>query len=65
MVAPNGVLAIPGLMLILKKLGLCPSGGVHGTHISQPQPVEPKRFESKYLAAKITALGNSPHVPGP
>ena len=48
-----------------KKTGSCPSGGVRGTHISQPQPVEPPRFESKYLAARILALGNSPHVPGP
>ena len=48
-----------------KKTGWCPSGGVRGTHIRQPQPVEPPRFESKYLAARIPALGNSPHVPGP
>ena len=48
-----------------KKTGSCPSGGVRGTHISQPQPVEPPRFESKYLAARILALGNFPHVPCP
>src|SRR3990170_8744120 len=66
MVAPNGVPARPGLVLILKKNpGSCPSGGVRGTHISQPQPVEPPCFESKYLAARILALGKSPHVPGP
>ena len=40
-------------------------GGVRGTHIRQPQLVEPQRFKSKYLAARIPALGNSPHVPGP
>ena len=65
MVGPNGVPARPWLVLILKKSGSCPSGGVRGTHISQPQPVEPPRFESKCLAARIPALGNSPHVPGP
>ena len=65
MVGPNGVPARPWLVLILKKPGSCPSGGVRGTHISQAQPVEPLRFEWKYLAARIPALGNSPHVPSP
>ena len=65
MVGPNGVQARPWLVLIIKKPGSCPSGGVRGMHIRQPQPVEPPRFESKYLAARITALGNSPHVPAP
>ena len=71
MVGPNGVPARPWLVLILKKekrnkkTGSCPSGGVRATHIRQPQPVEPSRFESKYLAARIPALGNSPHVSGP
>ena len=64
MVGPNGVPARPWLVLILKK-GLVSFGGVRGTHIRQPQPVEPQRFKSKYLAARIPALGNSPHVPGP
>ena len=48
-----------------KKTGLVSFGGVRGTHIRQPQPVEPQSFKSKYLAARILALGNSPHVPGP
>ena len=48
-----------------KKTGLVSFGGVRGTHIRQPQLVEPQRFKSKYLAARIPALGNSPHVPGP
>ena len=67
MVGPNGVPAGPCLVLILKKQkkGLVSFGGVRGTHIRQPQPVEPQRFKSKYLAARIPALGNSPHVPGP
>ena len=77
MVGPNGVPARPWLVLILKngqvlilkknknKPGSCPSSVVRGTHISQPQPIKPPRFESKYLAARILALGNSPHVPGP
>ena len=65
MVGPNGVPARPWLVLILKKSGLCPSGGLRGTHIRQPQPVEPLRFEWKYLAARILALRNSSHVPGP
>ena len=65
MVGPNGVPARPWLVLILKKTGLVSFGGVRGTHIRQPQPVEPQRFKSEYLAAKIPALGNSPHVPGP
>ena len=77
MVGPNGVPARPwlvlilkkekktGLVLILKKTGSCPSGGVRGIHISQPQPVEPPRFESKYLVARIPSLGNSLPVPGP
>ena len=66
MVGPNGVPARPWLVLILKKKpGLCPSGGVRGTHINQPQLVEPPRFESEYPVARIPTLGNSPHVPGP
>ena len=65
MVGPNGVPARPWLVFILKKTGLVSFGGVRGTHIRQPQPVEPQRFKSKYLAARIPALGNSPHVPGP
>ena len=65
MVGPNGVPARPWLMLILKKTGLVSFGGVRGTHIRKPQWVEPQHFKSKYLAARIPALGNSPHVPGP
>ena len=51
MVGPNGVPARPWLVLILKKTGLVSFGGVRGMHIRQPQPVEPQRFKSKYLAA--------------
>ena len=62
--------ARPWLVLILKnkkikKTELVSFGGVRGMHIRQPQPVEPQRFKSKYLVARIPALANSPHVPGP
>ena len=65
MVGPNDVPSRPWLVLILEKKGLASFGGMHGTHIRQPQPVEPSRFESKYLVARMPALGNSHHVPGP